>query len=65
VCCRTEIDWYPGKKLTQIILKKTPKKGSKTAKPIMTIKDCESFYNFFSSHQVPDDEVDIGGRGLE
>ncbi|KAG8064871.1 hypothetical protein GUJ93_ZPchr0004g38700 [Zizania palustris] len=31
---RTEIEWYPGKNMTQRILKKKPKKGSKNAKPI-------------------------------
>ncbi|KAI5017554.1 hypothetical protein ZWY2020_042442, partial [Hordeum vulgare] len=30
----TEIEWYPGKNVTQKILKKKPKKGSKNTKPI-------------------------------
>ncbi|KAE8805823.1 Nucleosome assembly protein 1-like 1-A [Hordeum vulgare] len=34
VCWRTEIEWYPGKNVTQKILKKKPKKGSKNTKPI-------------------------------
>ena len=57
--CRTEIEWYPGKCLTQKLLKKKPKKGSKNAKPITKTEDCESFFNFFSPPQVPDDDEDI------
>ncbi|XVF88770.1 hypothetical protein PTKIN_Ptkin19aG0078400 [Pterospermum kingtungense] len=55
----TEIEWYPGKCLTQKILKKKPKKGSKNAKPITKMEDCESFFSFFSPPQVPDDDEDI------
>ncbi|KAH0888857.1 hypothetical protein HID58_051286, partial [Brassica napus] len=51
-----EIDWYPGKCLTQKILKKKPKKGAKNAKPITKTEDCESFFN---PPQVPDDDEDI------
>ncbi|KAL0673357.1 hypothetical protein Bca4012_001338 [Brassica carinata] len=54
-----EIDWYPGKCLTQKILKKKPKKGAKNAKPITKTEDCESFFNFFNPPQVPDDDEDI------
>ncbi|XP_059318470.1 nucleosome assembly protein 1;2 isoform X2 [Lycium ferocissimum] len=54
----TEIEWYPGKCLTQTILKKKPKK-SKNAKPITKTEQCESFFNFFSPPQVPEDEEDI------
>jgi nucleosome assembly protein 1-like 1 len=45
--------------LTQKLLKKKPKKGSKNAKPITKTEDCESFFNFFSPPQVPDDDEDI------
>ncbi|KAL5768597.1 hypothetical protein ACOSQ2_015380 [Xanthoceras sorbifolium] len=55
----TEIEWYPGKCLTQKLLKKKPKKGSKNAKPITKTEECESFFNFFSPPQVPDDDEDI------
>ncbi|KAI8529668.1 hypothetical protein RHMOL_Rhmol12G0242400 [Rhododendron molle] len=55
----TEIEWYPGKCLTQKILKKKPKKGSKTAKPITKTENCESFFNFFNPPQVPEDDDDI------
>ncbi|XP_010526393.1 PREDICTED: nucleosome assembly protein 1;2-like [Tarenaya hassleriana] len=55
----TDIEWYPGKCLTQKILKKKPKKGSKNAKPITKTEDCESFFNFFNPPQVPDDEEDL------
>ncbi|CAH2069684.1 unnamed protein product [Thlaspi arvense] len=61
----TEIDWYPGKCLTQKILKKKPKKGAKNAKPITKTEDCESFFNFFNPPQVPDDDEDIDEERAE
>lgn len=57
--CRTEIEWYPGKNLTQKVLKKKPKKGSKNAKPIIKTEKCDSFFNFFNPPQVPEDADDI------
>lgn len=56
---RTEIQWHPGKCLTQKILKKKPKKGSKNAKPITKTETCESFFNFFNPPEVPEDDEDI------
>ncbi|URE47651.1 NAP domain containing protein [Musa troglodytarum] len=61
----TEIEWFPGKCLTQKILKKKPKKGSKNAKPITKTEDCESFFNFFNPPQVPDDDADIDEETAE
>uniref|UniRef100_A0A0E0DU93 Uncharacterized protein n=1 Tax=Oryza meridionalis TaxID=40149 RepID=A0A0E0DU93_9ORYZ len=55
----TEIEWFPGKCLTQKVLKKKPKKGSKNTKPITKTENCESFFNFFSPPQVPDDDEEI------
>ncbi|KAJ4851141.1 Nucleosome assembly protein 1,3 [Turnera subulata] len=55
----TEIEWHPGKCLTQKLLKKKPKKGSKNAKPITKTEECESFFNFFNPPQVPEDDEDI------
>lgn len=57
--CRTNIEWYPGKCLTQKILKRKPKKGSKNAKPVIKTESCESFFNFFNPPQVPEDDDDI------
>ncbi|KAF6157182.1 hypothetical protein GIB67_041643 [Kingdonia uniflora] len=54
-----EIDWCPGKILTQKILKKRPKKGSKNSKPITKIEKCPSFFNFFSPPEVPDSDIEI------
>ncbi|XP_048139246.1 nucleosome assembly protein 1;4-like isoform X2 [Rhodamnia argentea] len=54
----TEIEWYPGKCLTEKLLKKKPKKGSKNAKPITKIEKCESFFNFFNPPEIPDDDDD-------
>ncbi|XP_058723260.1 nucleosome assembly protein 1;3-like [Vicia villosa] len=55
----TEIQWLPGKCLTQKILKKKPKKGAKNAKPITKTETCESFFNFFNPPEVPEDDEDI------
>ncbi|XP_015890654.3 nucleosome assembly protein 1;4 [Ziziphus jujuba] len=55
----TEIEWYPGKILTQKLLKKKPRKGSKNVKPITKTEDCDSFFNFFNPPQVPEDDDDI------
>lgn len=55
----TEIEWFPGKCLTQKILKKKTKKGSKNAKPITKTEDCESFFNFFNPPEVPEDDDDL------
>ncbi|GJR32087.1 putative reverse transcriptase domain-containing protein [Tanacetum coccineum] len=54
----TTIEWLPGKCLTQKILKKKPKKVSKNPKPITKTEDCESFFNFFSPPEVPEDEAE-------
>lgn len=59
ILCRTDIEWYPGKCLTQKILKKKPRKGSKNAKTITKTEDCESFFNFFSPPEVPEDDEDV------
>ncbi|XP_020223778.1 nucleosome assembly protein 1;4 [Cajanus cajan] len=62
----TEIEWHPGKCLTQKILKKKPRKGSKNAKPITKTEKCESFFNFFNPPQVPeDDDDDIDDDAVE
>lgn len=55
----TEIEWHPGKNLTQKVLRKKPKKGAKNAKPITKTEVCESFFNFFTPPQVPEDNEDI------
>ncbi|XP_020979718.1 nucleosome assembly protein 1;3-like, partial [Arachis ipaensis] len=55
-CRRVSVE---GKCLTQNILKKKPKKGSKNAKPITKTENCESFFNFFNPPQVPEDDEDI------
>ncbi|KAE8664337.1 hypothetical protein F3Y22_tig00112800pilonHSYRG00034 [Hibiscus syriacus] len=51
----TEIEWYPGKCLTQKLLKKRPKNGSKNSKPMTKTEECESFFNFFDPPEVPGD----------
>ncbi|KAH7519219.1 hypothetical protein FEM48_Zijuj08G0012400 [Ziziphus jujuba var. spinosa] len=61
----TEIEWHPGKCLTQKLLKKKPKKGSKNAKPITKTENCESFFNFFNPPQVPEEDEDIDEDAAE
>ncbi|KAL5572463.1 hypothetical protein UlMin_022060 [Ulmus minor] len=61
----TEIEWLPGKCLTQKLLKKKPKKGSKNAKPITKTENCESFFNFFNPPQVPEEDEDIDEDAAE
>nr|XP_010318498.1 nucleosome assembly protein 1;4 isoform X1 [Solanum lycopersicum] len=61
----TNIEWYPGKCLTQKILKRKPKKGSKNAKPVIKTESCESFFNFFNPPQVPEDDDDIDEDAAE
>ncbi|XP_019164480.1 PREDICTED: uncharacterized protein LOC109160653 [Ipomoea nil] len=41
------------------ILKKKPKKGSKNAKPVTKTEHRDSFFNFISTPEVPEDEDDI------
>ncbi|KAI7748690.1 hypothetical protein M8C21_000339 [Ambrosia artemisiifolia] len=56
----TEIEWFPGKNLTQKVLRKKPKKGLKSIKPPITkTENCESFFNFFNPPQIPDDEEEL------
>ncbi|KAK1258283.1 hypothetical protein QJS04_geneDACA017998 [Acorus gramineus] len=55
----TDIEWFPGKSLTQKILKKKPRKGSKNTKPITKTEKCDSFFNFFNPPQVPEDDNEI------
>lgn len=61
----TEIDWYTGKNVTQKLMKKKPKKGAKNAKPVTKTEQCESFFNFFSPPQVPDDDEELDEETAE
>jgi len=55
----TEIEWNAGKNLTQKVMKKKPKKGAKNTKPVTKTEQCDSFFNFFTPPQVPeDDDID-------
>ncbi|KAI5066776.1 hypothetical protein GOP47_0017304 [Adiantum capillus-veneris] len=61
----TEIEWHPGKNVTQKVLQKKPKKGSKNAKPVTKVEDCESFFNFFDPPKVPEDDEDLDEESAE
>jgi hypothetical protein len=54
----TEIEWLPGKNLTQKVLRKKPKKGSKNTKPVTKTEQVLSFFNFFSPPTIPEDDID-------
>ncbi|GJP76088.1 hypothetical protein CLOP_g6471 [Closterium sp. NIES-67] len=61
----TEIEWNAGKNLTQKIMKKKPKKGAKSSKPITKTEPCESFFNFFSPPAVPTEEEELDEEEAE
>ncbi|XP_016446057.1 nucleosome assembly protein 1;4-like [Nicotiana tabacum] len=61
----TKIEWFPGKSLTQKILKKKPKKGSNDTKPIIKTEECESFFHFFDPPQLPEDAEEIDEETAE
>ncbi|KAG5591262.1 hypothetical protein H5410_041776 [Solanum commersonii] len=61
----TEIEWFPGKCLTQKILKKKPKKGSNDMKPIIKTEECESFFHFFDPPQLPEDAEELDEETAE
>ncbi|XP_042386032.1 nucleosome assembly protein 1;2-like isoform X1 [Zingiber officinale] len=58
----TEIEWFPGRCLTQKTYLKKPKKGSKNTKPITITVKCDSFFNFFKPAEVPNDGADLDGN---
>jgi len=47
-CQGTVIDWHPGKNVTVKVIKKAPKKGQQTGKPVTKTVSCDSFFNFFT-----------------
>ncbi|KAJ8564410.1 hypothetical protein K7X08_000870 [Anisodus acutangulus] len=61
----TEIEWFPGKTVTQKILKKKPKKGSNDTKLIIKTEECESFFHFFDPPQLPEDAEEIDEETAE
>eukprot|EP00775_Hariotina_reticulata_P013193 gene13193-13324_t len=62
----TAIDWKPGKNLTVKVMKKKPKKGARPdAKPQTKLEPVESFFNFFSPPQIPEDDADLDGEEME
>lgn len=55
----TVIDWFPGKKLTEKVMRKKLKKGAKSGKTVTRVEQCASFFNFFKPPQIPDDDEDL------
>lgn len=53
----TSIDWFPGKNvLKKIVAKKQRNRRTGEQRLVNVEKDRESFFHFFSSHQIPDDD---------
>eukprot|EP00882_Tetradesmus_deserticola_P000413 GHRQ01000454.1.p1 GENE.GHRQ01000454.1~~GHRQ01000454.1.p1 ORF type:complete len:340 (+),score=180.22 GHRQ01000454.1:220-1239(+) len=62
----TEIDWKAGKNITVKVMKKKPKKGARPdAKPQTKLEPVDSFFNFFSPPQVPEDDAELDGEEME
>lgn len=61
----TPIEWYPGKNVTQKVLQKKPKKGSRNTKPVTKTEECDSFFNFFDPPKVPEDDEDLDEETAE
>ncbi|CAJ1955439.1 unnamed protein product [Sphenostylis stenocarpa] len=61
----TEIKWVQERCLTQKLLRKRRRKGSKNVKFLSNRKRCESFFNFFNPPQVPEDDADFDDDDLE
>ncbi|GAX85232.1 hypothetical protein CEUSTIGMA_g12652.t1 [Chlamydomonas eustigma] len=61
----TKIEWKTGKDVTVKIMKKKPKRGGKDAKPQIKTEKVESFFNFFSPPEVPDEDEDIDEETME
>ncbi|KAL6747046.1 hypothetical protein V8C86DRAFT_2922589 [Haematococcus lacustris] len=56
----TKIEWKAGRDVTIKIMKKKPKKGAKPdAKPQIKTEKVDSFFNFFSPPELPDDDEEI------
>eukprot|EP00258_Populus_trichocarpa_P037987 XP_024454006.1 nucleosome assembly protein 1;3-like isoform X1 [Populus trichocarpa] len=55
----TEIEWYPEKCLTTKVVKRKQRMVSKKTKTTMTIKNCESFFTFFNTSQIPENEDEL------
>ncbi|KAJ7520123.1 hypothetical protein O6H91_20G067600 [Diphasiastrum complanatum] len=54
----TVIEWYPGKNLTQKVLRRKLKEGQIDAKPVIKTKQIESFFNIFNPPEIPEDGID-------
>jgi len=53
----TEILWKPGKDVTKKnVTKKQKNKRTKAVRKITETVDCPSFFNFFKSHEIPNEE---------
>ena len=48
-----------GKKCDTKAYEQEAKEGSKNAKPVTHMEQCERFFNFFSPPQVPDDDEEL------
>ncbi len=63
----SDIAWAAGKNPTVKVLKKKgkPGKGGAPAKVQTKVEPCESFFNFFSPPEVPEDDADMEEEEME
>lgn len=59
----TKIEWQAGKDVTVKVMKKKPKK--KDGKPQIKMEKVESFFNFFSPPEVPEEDDDVDEETME
>ncbi|KAL6749821.1 nucleosome assembly protein [Haematococcus lacustris] len=62
----TKIEWKAGKDVTIKIMKKKPKKGAKPdAKPQIKTEKVDSFFNFFSPPEVPQEDEEMEEEAMD
>lgn len=59
----TDITWKTGKNITVKVMKQKSKKAG--GKPLIKTEPCESFFNFFSPPEMPEDEDDLSMEEAE
>merc|ERR1712224_290887 len=62
----TEIQWKPGKNATIRVVKRKTKNGKTAGKVITRREPCGSFFNFFSTLEIPEvHDLDLDGETFE
>ena len=63
----SEIDWLPGKNLCVKVMRRkaNAKGGKKSNKPATKTERTESFFNFFSPPEIPDEDAELEEEEME